>query len=79
MADETPPTNEAVEIVDGDYSTHPTFSDKVSEQVYAFKLLMTETDKIKDPALRDLGVNMMGAMIRIVGGEKTPKLSTVRN
>lgn len=74
----TPAEDASHEIVDDGCNAHPTFSDKTSEQVYAFKLLMTETDKIKDPEMRNLGADMMRVLIRVVGGEKTTSLRAVK-
>jgi hypothetical protein len=47
---------------------HPVFEDAVAERTYAFSLLMRTTSEIEEETVRELGVNMMQAIIRSIGG-----------
>jgi hypothetical protein len=57
---------------------HPVFEDSVAERIYAFSLLMQATSTVEDEAIRELGLNMMQAVIRVVGGPNNSVLSVAK-
>lgn len=57
---------------------HPVFEDSVAERTYSFTLLMRATSEMEEEHIRELGINMMQAIIRSVGGTSTSVLSVAK-
>lgn len=57
---------------------HPVFEDSVAERTYAFSLLMRMTSEMEEETVRELGINMMQAIIRSIGGTGQNVTSVVR-
>lgn len=52
-------------------SDHPYFEDYVAERTYSFSLLITTVAEIEDEGLRELGTNMLQAIIRTISSGST--------
>lgn len=47
-------------------SDHPYFEDYVAERTYSFSLLLTTVAALEDEGLKELGTNMLQAVIRTI-------------
>lgn len=70
MSDGDDEDEEMFELLPSDDASafHPVFEDAVAERTYAFSLLMRTTSEIDEETVRELGINMMQAIIRSIGG-----------
>lgn len=57
---------------------HPVFEDYIAERIYSFSLLMRVTSEIEEEHIRELGINMMQAVIRSVAGTNTSVVAVAK-